>query len=156
MLHNYTDRRRIRSRQITTPAPHHSVFIQAGCPSCRPTNSVKALKALSTDLKRKLINSFVYNSSCLYAQHQWCTTHTCLLDTFQQVVYMLGTETKVSNLITSTYLWFVLQNLVHHRLMWTLDALPHSLVTLDSLKWMLFIMWNIFVCSSYFSKSNKV
>ena len=32
------------SRQITTPAPHHS-FLQAGCPSCRPTNSVKALKA---------------------------------------------------------------------------------------------------------------
>ena len=38
-----------RSRQITTPVPHHSVFLQAGiagCPSCRPTNSVKALKAL--------------------------------------------------------------------------------------------------------------
>ena len=34
-----------RSRQITMPAPHHSVFLQAGCPSCRPTNSVKALKA---------------------------------------------------------------------------------------------------------------
>ena len=33
------------SRQITTPAPHSSVFLQAGCPSCRPTNSVKALKA---------------------------------------------------------------------------------------------------------------
>ena len=33
------------SRQITTPAPHHSSFLQAGCPSCRPTNSVKALKA---------------------------------------------------------------------------------------------------------------
>ena len=33
------------SRQITTPAPHHSVFLQAGCPICRPTNSVKALKA---------------------------------------------------------------------------------------------------------------
>jgi len=35
------------SRQIglTTPAPHRSVFLQAGCPSCRPTNSVKALKA---------------------------------------------------------------------------------------------------------------
>jgi len=26
--------------------PDHSVFLQAGCPSCRPTNSVKALKAL--------------------------------------------------------------------------------------------------------------
>ena len=34
-----------RSRQITTPVPHHSVFLQAGCPSCHPTNSVKALKA---------------------------------------------------------------------------------------------------------------
>ena len=34
-----------RSGQITTPAPHHSVFLQAGCPSCCPTNSVKALTA---------------------------------------------------------------------------------------------------------------
>jgi len=34
-----------RSRQITTPAAHHSVFLKAGCPSCHPTNSVKALKA---------------------------------------------------------------------------------------------------------------
>jgi len=34
-----------RSRQITMPAPHHSVFLQAGCPSCQPTNSVKTLKA---------------------------------------------------------------------------------------------------------------
>ena len=33
-----------RSRQITTLAPHHSVFLQAGCPSCHPTNSVKTLK----------------------------------------------------------------------------------------------------------------
>ena len=41
-----------RSRQITTPAPHHSAFLRAGCPSCRPTNSVKALKA------------FVYTCSC--------------------------------------------------------------------------------------------
>jgi len=32
----------------TMPAPHHSVFLQAGCPSCRPTNSVKALKALQS------------------------------------------------------------------------------------------------------------
>jgi len=36
-----------RSRQITTPALHHSVILEAGCPSCRPTNSVKALKALA-------------------------------------------------------------------------------------------------------------
>ena len=43
-------------RQITMPAPHHSVFVQAGCPSCCPTNSVKALKATSSNqqLERKL------------------------------------------------------------------------------------------------------
>jgi len=34
-----------RSRQITMPVPHHSSFLQDECPSCRPTNSVKALKA---------------------------------------------------------------------------------------------------------------
>ena len=33
-----------RSRQITTPVLHYSSFLKAGCPSCRPTNSVKALK----------------------------------------------------------------------------------------------------------------
>jgi len=34
------------SRQITTPAPHQSSFLQVGCSSCHPTNSVKALKAV--------------------------------------------------------------------------------------------------------------
>ena len=34
------------SRQITTPAPHHSpVFVQAVCSSSHPTNIIKALKA---------------------------------------------------------------------------------------------------------------
>jgi len=32
-------------QQITMPAPHHSTFT-GRMPSCRPTNSVKALKAL--------------------------------------------------------------------------------------------------------------
>jgi len=32
------------SSQTITPTSHHSVFLQAGCPSCRPTNSIKALK----------------------------------------------------------------------------------------------------------------
>ena len=42
------------SRQTTTPAPHHSIFLQAGYPSCHPTNSVKALQALpkKVDLKQ--------------------------------------------------------------------------------------------------------
>ena len=37
------------SRQITMPAPHHSGFLQAGCTSCRPTNSIKALEAYEAD-----------------------------------------------------------------------------------------------------------
>jgi len=38
----------LSSRQITMPAPHYS-FLQAGCPSCHPTNIVKALKAKHGD-----------------------------------------------------------------------------------------------------------
>ena len=41
------------SRQITTPASERSVFLQVGCPSCRPTNSVKALKASSKKSKHR-------------------------------------------------------------------------------------------------------
>jgi len=38
------------SRQITMPpSPHHSGFLQAGCPSCRPTNGVKALNTTKSD-----------------------------------------------------------------------------------------------------------
>ena len=40
-----------RSRQITMPCSTPPLsFLQAGCPSCRPTNSVKALKATNLSL----------------------------------------------------------------------------------------------------------
>ena len=42
------------------PAPHHSVFLQAGCPSCRPTNSVKALKAIWKDSMHVSINTHAH------------------------------------------------------------------------------------------------
>ena len=44
-----------RTRQTTMPEPHRSVFLHAGCPSCRPTNSVKALKALVLRMQRKYV-----------------------------------------------------------------------------------------------------
>ena len=44
-----------RSRQITTPAPHHSVFLQAGCPSCRPTTASKHWRLFSTTITLKNI-----------------------------------------------------------------------------------------------------
>jgi len=36
--------------------PHQhptTLFLQAGCPSCRPANSVKALKASKKEVKKK-------------------------------------------------------------------------------------------------------
>jgi len=55
------------------PAPHHSVFLQAGCLSCRPTNSVKALKAKSTEGKemmqqRNLITSLSLENFSMFCQ----------------------------------------------------------------------------------------
>jgi len=44
-----------RSRQITTRTSPLS-FLQAGCPSCRPTNSIKALKACYTHINPKEIS----------------------------------------------------------------------------------------------------
>ena len=57
------------SRQITMPAPHHSVFLQAGCPSCRPTNSVKSLKAHSTVYYDLLTDQW---------EHKWNLPHPFL------------------------------------------------------------------------------
>ena len=54
-----------RSRQITMPVPHRSSFLQAGCPSCCSTNSIKALKANSWYL---LIKSAVHSPSVLLYQ----------------------------------------------------------------------------------------
>jgi len=53
------------SREITMPAPHHSVFLQAGCPSCCPTNSIKALKVL---VKHKINSTQIlgFILICLY------------------------------------------------------------------------------------------
>jgi len=42
-----------RSRQITMPASQHPVFLQAECPSCCPTNGVKALKAQTNRITQK-------------------------------------------------------------------------------------------------------
>jgi len=45
----------LRLRQIATPAPPPLSFLQAGCPSCRPTNSVKALNVVKRRLNLALV-----------------------------------------------------------------------------------------------------
>jgi len=59
------------------PSPH---FLQAGCPSCRPTNSVKALKATS---------AFELGRRCL-SSPQWCYLHRLrilLMDSISGISY---------------------------------------------------------------------
>jgi len=55
------------STEIVTPTPN---ILQAGCPSCRPTNSVKALKekihsVMSAKLNRQFFVSLLYVLSLL-------------------------------------------------------------------------------------------
>ena len=59
-----------RSRQITMPVPHHSSFLQAGCPSCRPTNSVKALKALKLNTHKCIV--FVFGAAVTPEESYFC------------------------------------------------------------------------------------
>ena len=73
-----------RSRQKTMLAPPLS-FLQAGCPSCRPTNSVKALKAkalgkLHESNTVKLLLTRIYHGICddcdfYSASLHWNTTY---------------------------------------------------------------------------------
>ena len=49
-----------RSRQITMPVPHHSVFYSFLRPSCRPTNSVKALKAQKFQDHIRLVHKYLH------------------------------------------------------------------------------------------------
>ena len=78
-----------RSRQITTPAPHYSVFLQAGCPSCHPTNSVKALKA-----NKEIVRSLHKNKA------NW-TTQNCNEKHYSSLKKRISV-TKVNNIMTVT------------------------------------------------------
>jgi len=55
-----------RSRQITMPAPPLLSFLQAGWPSCCPTNSIKALKANATKLASPTVSLALYCFSRMY------------------------------------------------------------------------------------------
>jgi len=69
------------SLQTTAPAPHHSVFLQAGCPSCRPTNSVKALKAKwYYGIYMPLISTIQFPSDFDYPSHtcKLFEVHACM------------------------------------------------------------------------------
>jgi len=56
------------SRQTTSPTPHHSVFLQTGCPSCRKTNSIKALKAKQMFKYRKIKQKIILTALFVFTQ----------------------------------------------------------------------------------------
>ena len=69
------------SRQTTTLAPHYSVFLQAGCPSCHPTNSVKALKIRALKVGFTVLISKSSNTESVQCIHQ---LNCCQRSTVQQ------------------------------------------------------------------------
>ena len=73
-----------RSRQITMPASHCS-FLQARCPSCRPINNVKALKA-----NREIVN---------YAQNEKLTADSSTHLTFCKTKSQLTNTVLHSDLL---------------------------------------------------------
>jgi len=64
------------SSQTTMPTSHHLVFLQAGCPSCHPTNSVKALKAcnIKTTTTTTTTTTMIW-ATCAVMYVVWHTGH---------------------------------------------------------------------------------
>jgi len=67
------------SSQTTTPTSHYSVFLQSGCPSCRPTNSVKALKEIIKTTTQKCLE-MSSESVTLSQRHSQTVSHDCSTD----------------------------------------------------------------------------
>ena len=93
-----------RSRQITTPVPHHSVFLQAGCPSCRPTNSIKALKAKPLNtvhyIKREVTEGWgqvtdliqCFDFASVFRRYSWVTKGVHICDPFSVLTLLVGRQ----------------------------------------------------------------
>jgi len=66
----------IRTNQCPPPPSPH-IFLRAGCPSCRPTNSVKALKATSALWQRRWIFTRATTWAVILDQSVTASTMTC-------------------------------------------------------------------------------
>ena len=77
-----------RSRQITTPAPHYSVFLQAGCPSCRPTKHEEQNKRLNT---QSMLSNILVSHSHSVSNHGG-KKHTFLTQSVGRRARLRGTR----------------------------------------------------------------
>jgi len=80
-------------RHITTPASHHSVFLQAGCPSCRPSWKTTAC---GTSCKRR------------------CTKHASLISTISNIT----SELSEPSWITASLLQMCVSGVDVFQLVW--------------------------------------
>jgi len=106
-------------RQIITPASP-TQFLQARCPSCHPTNSVKALKDISTEGHCIAVSA----TSCVISgERRWCatfdTSRCCCGNYFSSVVcrywcqaWSATTRTSGnSHLLTCSVVWLCAGNI---------------------------------------------
>ena len=114
------------SSRTTTPTTHHSVFLQARCPSCRPTNSVKALKERGYIWKQYLKKQSNFSPSC-----QWCTASVAMplvYSALSALTLLVGTQTHNHASISRrnrAYSWILK--------MWTLNILLAMAVQRDEM-----------------------
>ena len=81
-------------------------FLQAGCPSCRPTNSVKALKA--TNWNQYPVKSCRQHRRAQRPLKLLCInmqpSHLYLLSNYQQTVYLCFTSTAMPSVLWRCWL----------------------------------------------------
>jgi len=97
-----------RPRQIPVPHPT-SQFLQAGCPSCYPTNSVKAMKAYMVVQAAAKTNSQISTSVALKPMNGFQSYCNMLWVRLHKQIQMV--QVAVRKPITFTYFSFLLDNL---------------------------------------------
>ena len=91
---------RLAPDRITMPASHHSVFtngfLQAGCPSCHPTNSVKALKAFIPNSLSRIKSSVTYSdpapTSSVQMRIAYLDAVRCIFNSSQVALFVVEEE----------------------------------------------------------------
>ena len=124
-----------RSRQITTPATHHSDFLQAGCPSCCPTNSIKALKYNKSRTNWRNVCPITQSTHAaaaglmLCAQQQEPSVDSCTADTKQEQQVNAGSATL------SVYVGSWTQTSVDTREDWSSASVVNHTIVTDPTQW---------------------
>ena len=94
------------------PAPHYSTFLQAGCPSCCPTDSVKALKAPKSKLK-EISPSLIFHMPLVVNVHFISWYYYCFLCVPLIYISILCFMSRHSSMKSSTVLCYDINELTY-------------------------------------------